>query len=118
MRQQPESIATLLDQGRYQEALARATAASEPCPPGPEQADALEQLGVARRELGQYAPAEAALLQALAVRSAVQGKEHPARARTMTELGRLYEELGRTASATGLYQGALAVIRATLGADA
>src|SRR6185437_9812623 len=86
-----ERITRLYGQGRYQDALPlalQACAEEEDAPAAAdlERAESLEHLGNLYRELGSYTQAEPPLLQALSIRTALVGKEHPSYARTLNDL--------------------------------
>ena len=57
-------------------------------------------------------------LQALSLGASALGKEHPDYARTLHELGRLYEELGQYAGAERLFRSAMGIREQTLGKHA
>ncbi|MFO0930563.1 MAG: tetratricopeptide repeat protein [Gemmataceae bacterium] len=119
LHNQSDPLADLLARGRYPQALPLAQAAVDRLPddaPAAARAAALETLGVVLRELGEYARAEGPLLQALSARGGA-GKESPAYARTLTELGRLYEEQARYANAEKLFRSALELCEQAGGPD-
>src|SRR5437879_6039187 len=93
-RERNQRIAELFQQGHYLDALPLALEACEPVsdpPAGPDldRAESLEHLGNLYRELGDYTQAEPPLLQALSIRAAALGKEHPGYARTLNDLALL-----------------------------
>ena len=112
-RQLNERITHLFQQGRYQDALPLALDACGPANVGDapaadvDRAESLEHLGNLYRELGSYPQAEPPLLQALSIRTALVGKEHPTYARTLNDLALLYVELAQYTQAEPLFRKAL-----------
>ncbi|HMF11942.1 MAG TPA: tetratricopeptide repeat protein, partial [Gemmataceae bacterium] len=111
-----EQATRFYERGRYREAL---PLAEQACEPGqgqdPTLADSLTLLADLHRELGHFAQAEQPYLQALSIKAASLGKEHPGYARTLHGLARLYEWTGQYAQAAPLFDTALAIRRRALG---
>lgn len=80
----------------------------------PNLATALSLLGLIRRELGQLAPAEAALLEALRMHEAALGPRHAHTARALYELGLLAFEQGDPQAGVVRLREALAIQEHTL----
>ena len=113
-----EQAVRLFERGRYFEAL---SLAEQACESESAQdlafADILTLLADLRRELGYYAQAEQPYLQALSIKAALLGKEHPDYARTLQGLAKLYEWLGQYAQAAPLFNTALTIRRQALGEE-
>src|SRR5947209_8211306 len=111
-----QEAALLFERGRYREAL---PLAEQACEPGQTQdlalAENLTLLADLRRESGHFAQAEQPYLQALSIKAAVLGKDHPDYARTLHGLARLYVWLGQYAQAAPLFDKALAIRKAAFG---
>jgi tetratricopeptide (TPR) repeat protein/CHAT domain-containing protein len=107
-----DNLADLLQTGRFRQALALAEELEDSMAEASAElrADHLEYFGRALRELGQYSRAEAPLLQALSQRASLVGREHPSYARTMHQLGMLYQEQGRYSAADKLLRSSLAIL--------
>ena len=71
--------------------------------------DALHELALLHKDLGQYAAAEPLYLRAVAVKEQALGKEHPDVAEVLNGLAALYWREGKDASVEPLYLRALAV---------
>lgn len=71
--------------------------------------DALHELALLHKDLGQYAAAEPLYLRAVAVKEQALGKEHPEVAEVLNDLAVLYWREGKYAEAEPLYLRALAV---------
>jgi len=74
-------------------------------------------LGNTLRLLGDYAGAQPAYQQALALRERALGPDHPDTARSLNNLAELYRAQGRYGEAEPLYQRALAIYEQALGPD-
>ena len=106
--------------GRLQEALpinALAVERMRAVPGGDPRALAtlVNNLGETQRALGHYADAERSSDEALALRRAVNGEQHPDYARTLAARALLRKSQGRYAEAETLLEQALTIYRATLG---
>jgi tetratricopeptide (TPR) repeat protein len=71
--------------------------------------DALHELALLHKDLGQYAAAEPLYLRAVAVKEQALGKEHPDVAVVLSDLAGLYRREGKYAEAEPLFLRALAV---------
>ncbi len=98
----------------YQQALERVErAGNEPA----QRAAVLNNLGVLLRERGEHAGALPMLREALALRQAQLGPDHPTTAASMNGLGTLLRDLGELDEAAELLQRSLEVRRRQLGDD-
>jgi tetratricopeptide (TPR) repeat protein len=79
--------------------------------------DALHELALLHKDLGQYAAAEPLYLRAVAVKEQALGKEHPDVAEALNDLAVLYRHEGKYAEAEPLYLRALSVKEHVLGKD-
>jgi len=110
----------LLQQGRYEEAIARserALAIREQTlgPEHPDTARSLNNLAVLYHDMGAYAKAEPLYLRALAIREQALGPEHRDMATSLNGLGVLYVNTGAYAKAEPLYLRALVIQEKALG---
>ena len=80
-----------------------------------ETANALNRLGSAKLNKGEYGKAEAPFKQVLQIRKILLGNEHPDMARCLNNLAVLYDKQGRYSEAEPLYQQALAMQKRLLG---
>ncbi len=71
--------------------------------------DALHELALLHKDLGQYAAAEPLYLRAVAVKEQALGKEHPEVAEVLNDLAVLYRREGKYVEAEPLYLRALAL---------
>ena len=79
--------------------------------------DALHELALLYKDLGQYAAAEPLYLRAVAVKEQALGKEHPDVAEVLSDLAGLYRREGKYAEAEPLYLRALAVKEQAFGKE-
>ncbi|WP_417913371.1 tetratricopeptide repeat protein [Candidatus Electronema sp. TJ] len=79
--------------------------------------DALHELALLHKDLGQYAAAEPLYLRAVAVKEQALVKEHPDVAEVLNDLAVLYRREGKYAEAEPLYLRALAVKEQYFGKD-
>ncbi|GJG85300.1 hypothetical protein tb265_04810 [Gemmatimonadetes bacterium T265] len=103
-------------QARFAEAgrLLRQVIASRRRTPGPALADALEQFGLVRYDVGDYAADEALARETIAIRERWLGPEHPAVAVAYQRLGTVLNEVGRVREAERAVRWALAIQRRRL----
>jgi tetratricopeptide (TPR) repeat protein len=99
-------------QGRFAEAerLLRQTIAERQRAPGPALADALEQLGSTRFDVGDYVAAEALARETIAIRERSLGAVHLAVAPAYLRLGKALNATGRVPEAERAVRWALAIL--------
>jgi tetratricopeptide (TPR) repeat protein len=95
-----QQVTQLIEQGKYQEAIHIAERAVEVAkrtrgPEDPKTAEALNNLGLLRKKIGDYAKAEPLYQEALRIRQKVLGSEHPYTATSLSNLGLLYQKNAR-----------------------
>lgn len=79
--------------------------------------DALYELALLHKDLGQYAAAEPLYLRAVAVKEQAVGKDHPDVAEVLSDLAGLYRREGKYAEAEPLFLRSLAVKEQALGKE-
>src|SRR5271165_3342132 len=117
-----QQVEQLIAQGKYQEAIPIAERAVEMAkgtrgPEDPKTAEALNNLGLVFKKIGDYAKAEPLYREALRIRQKVLGSEHLDTATSLNNLGLLYKEMGEYAKAEPLLQEALRTRQKILGSE-
>ena len=117
-----QQVTQLIEQGKYQEAIHIAERAVEVAkrtrgPEDPKTAEALNNLGLLRKKIGDYAKAEPLYQEALRIRQKVLGSEHPYTAQSLNNLGLLYKDMHEYAKAEPLLQEALRIYQKVSGSE-
>jgi tetratricopeptide (TPR) repeat protein len=117
-----QKVSHLIDQGKYREAIKIAERAVRVAkrvrgPDDPETAEALNNLGLLFKKIGDYLKAEPLYQEALRIRQKVFGSEHPATALSLNNLAVLYQDMGKYAEAEPLFQEALRIRQKVLGPE-
>jgi CHAT domain-containing protein/Flp pilus assembly protein TadD len=117
-----QQVGQLIEEGKYQEAIPIAERAVEVAkrirgPEDPETAEALNNLGLLFKRIGDYAKAEPLYQEALRIRQKVLGPEHSETATSLNNLAMLYKAMHEYAKAEPLLQEAVQIYQKVLGPE-
>src|SRR5271165_1561390 len=117
-----QQVEQLIAQGKYQEAIPIAERAVEMAkgtrgPEDPKTAEALNNLGLVFKKIGDYAKAEPLYQEALRIRQKILGSEHLDTATSLNNLGLLYKDMREYAKAEPVLQEAVRIWQKVLGPE-